>query len=139
MSQGDTHMKRSMWRFVVVTAAAVVVVGVLATASQAAPPNFHTPDRGPGVVRNFSNMPKPKWYVAPGLRLNQAAYNTRVIGNAYSYVPPWTYGYNPYPQVVNYGPVYPYSSGYYPYSSGYYPYSSPYGYGYPYYSPYIYP
>jgi hypothetical protein len=46
-------------------------------------------------------------------QLQQAAfrqwnYNVRVIGRTYRQVPPWLFGYNPYPQVVNYGPVYRY-------------------------------
>ena len=63
-----------------------------------------------------------------------AAYATAVYGQAMSYVPPWTYGYNPYPRVVNsYGAPYPYSPPVYypnyyyganPYYGGYY--SAPY-------------
>lgn len=34
--------------------------------------------------------------IAPGLSLQQAAYNTAVMGNAYSQVPPYALGYNPY-------------------------------------------
>ncbi len=100
-------MTRTMWRTVVAAVAAVVVVAVLAAPSQAAPPY-----RGPVVMQNYSNLPNPNWYVAPGVRINQAAYNIRTLGNAYSSVPPWVYGYNPYPSVVNYGPVYPYYSTY---------------------------
>src|SRR5262245_60838319 len=63
------------------------------------------------------NMVNPNYYVAPGLTLNQYAYNVRTMGRAYSSVPPYLLGYNPYPAVVNYGPVYPapYSTGYNPY------------------------
>ena len=34
--------------------------------------------------------------IAPGLSLQQAAYNTAVMGNAYAQVPPYALGYNPY-------------------------------------------
>ena len=36
--------------------------------------------------------------IAPGLSLQQAAYNTAVLGRAYQEVPPYLLGYNPYPQ-----------------------------------------
>src|SRR5262245_52276308 len=104
-------MMRSMWRGAVLAVAAVVVVGVMAASAQAAPPynyNRAAYNRGPVVMPNFSSLPNPNWYVAPGLRINQAAYNIRVLGSAYASVPPYVYGYNPYPQVANFGPVYPY-------------------------------
>jgi hypothetical protein len=131
-------MFRTIWRFAVLTVAAVVVVAVLASTSQAAPirPIFQT--GGVRVMPNYSNLPNPNWYIAPGLTVNQYAYNLRTIGNAYSSVPPYALGYNPYPSVVNYGPVYPYYAPSYPYGYGYSAY--PYGYGYNYYNPYgIYP
>jgi hypothetical protein len=76
----------------------------------------------------------PNPVIAPGLTLQQYAYNTAVIGRALSNVPPYALGYNPYPAVVNYGPVYRnYGNAYahpylavptYPFSS--YPSASPY-------------
>jgi hypothetical protein len=45
----------------------------------------------------------PSPYLAPGLTLGQAAYNTTVLGQALSNVPPYALGYNPYPQTVNPG------------------------------------
>ena len=48
----------------------------------------------------------PNPIVAPGVRLQQAAYNTAVMGRAYSQIPPYILGYNPYPLSVNYGPVF---------------------------------
>jgi hypothetical protein len=79
---------------------------------------------GQQSARNLARAyaPYPNWPIAPGLTLNQYAYNLRVLGRAYSQVPPYALGYNPYPSVINYGPVYgssPYAS-YYPY---YYPYN----------------
>jgi len=49
----------------------------------------------------------PNFYVRPGLTLNQAAFNTAVLGQAASNIPPYLLGYNPYPQSVNYGPSFP--------------------------------
>ncbi|MCI0457025.1 MAG: hypothetical protein L0Z62_08605 [Gemmataceae bacterium] len=40
--------------------------------------------------------------------LRQWEYNARVAARVYSRFPPYYFGYNPYPQVVNYGPVYRY-------------------------------
>src|SRR5262245_53483612 len=37
----------------------------------------------------------------------QFAYNTAVLGAAAASIPPWLYGYNPYPQAVNFGPSFP--------------------------------
>jgi hypothetical protein len=51
-------------------------------------------------------MIDPNPFIAPGVTLGQWAYNTRVVGRALASYPPYLYGYNPYPQVVNYGPVY---------------------------------
>ncbi len=67
--------------------------------------------------------------------LKQWAFNTAVIGRAYAQVPPYLFGYNPYPQSVNYGPVYqPPTPTLYgnPYLGGGYsanPYLAPGGYG----------
>lgn len=61
----------------------------------------------------------PNYFVAPGLTINQYAYNVAVLGQALSYVPPWAFGYNPYPQVVNYGPVFAPRYVYNPYISPY--------------------
>jgi hypothetical protein len=54
--------------------------------------------------RLFVVNPNP--FIAPGVRLQQYAYNTAVIGQAQSQIPPYVLGYNPYPLSVNYGPVY---------------------------------
>jgi hypothetical protein len=59
------------------------------------------------LLPNLRIPPNPNFQVAPNLSLTQAAYNTAVIGRAISQVPPWAYGYNPYPQSVNYGPSFP--------------------------------
>jgi hypothetical protein len=67
---------------------------------------------------NFNNgIPVNRnYYITPYLTLNQYAYNLKVLGRAYSYVPPYALGYNPYPQVINYGPIYPTYTPYIPYT-----------------------
>jgi hypothetical protein len=88
-------------------------------------------------VAGYGGIPlNPNWLVAPGVTQRQAAFNTRVTGRALASIPPWLYGYNPYPSpIVNYGQMYnpaPYSSPYTnpyvnPYASAYSnPYSNPY-------------
>jgi hypothetical protein len=77
------------------------------------------------------NRVNPNYYLPNGMTLNQYAYTMATLGRAYSYIPPYTLGYNPYPQVVNYGPVYPVYQPYVPYNyTPYYSYN-PYlaGYG----------
>src|SRR5262245_35149762 len=37
--------------------------------------------------------------------IRQFAFNTALLGRAYQQVPAWVYGYNPYPQAINFGPV----------------------------------
>jgi hypothetical protein len=62
----------------------------------------------------------PYYQVAPGLSLNQAAYNTAVMGRAFQSVPPYALGYNPYPPVVTYGSPVLYGAPYaMPYQSYY--------------------
>ncbi len=57
----------------------------------------------------------PGYYIAPGLTIAQAAFNTRVAGSAIRSIPPYAFGYNPYPQSVNFGPNFPIIN---PYLSG---------------------
>ena len=92
--------------------AAVVALAVLATSGKA-----HA-QRYPLVIPRL-NPVNPNYYIPPGLTISQYAYNVALLGRAYSYVPPYALGYNPYPQFVNYGPVLP-------------------AYGYPAYNPYAY-
>ena len=57
----------------------------------------------------YGQMPLPinrNPMIAPGLSLQQYAYNISVLGRAYRTVPPYLLGYNPYPRYMNYGPVY---------------------------------
>jgi len=63
------------------------------------------------VPFNNAIPPNPNYYITPNLRLNQYAANTVAIGQAlgaaYSAIPPYALGYNPYPQVANFGPSFP--------------------------------
>jgi hypothetical protein len=72
-------------------------------------------------------LANPNFFVAPGLTLNQAAFNIRVLGSAYRSVPPYALGYNPYIHSVNYGTMSPYMMPYSSYGSPMY--SMPYSYG----------
>jgi len=80
----------------------------------------------PGINPNapFYNRANPFQFVAPGVSLQSALINTVNTGRAASTIPPWLYGYNPYPP-INIGPAYQYP--------GY----SPLGYGGGGYSPYL--
>jgi hypothetical protein len=58
--------------------------------------------------RNLFNASiNPNFLLAPGLTLQQAAFNTAVLGRAYQNVPPYALGYNPYLRAVSYRPIYP--------------------------------
>ena len=83
-------------------------------------------ERGITPFRPAYAYVNPNPYIAPGLTLRQYAYNTAVLGQAYSTIPPYALGYNPYPQVINYGPVYRTPYAYNPYAPYTYGYSSPY-------------
>jgi hypothetical protein len=95
---------------------AVLVVGPSASAQPT------TVKLAPSPQRIFPVNPNPE--IAPGVKLAQYAYNTAVLGKVYSQIPPYLLGYNPYPQAVNYGPVYNPSmfnpSMYNPYAPSYY-------------------
>jgi hypothetical protein len=108
---------------VIVAAAALLVTGLVTTASYAQP----------RVLVNSQSLVNPYYRIAPGLPLNQAAYNIRVLGNAYRHIPPWLYGYNPYPSPIF---VTPYAAPVYPYYYTPYP-TMLYSYPYSAYNPYV--
>jgi len=58
----------------------------------------------PAPLRLFQINPNPQ--IAPGVSLQQYAFNVAVLGKAYKQVPPYLLGYSPYPQSVNFGPQY---------------------------------
>jgi hypothetical protein len=109
-------------RFAIVAGLAVVGLGLLSSEASA---QFRVRRVGATPVP-FKQPINRNWLVAPGVTLRQAAYNTRVVGRALSSIPPWVYGYNPYPSpFINYGNPYPFYYGYNPYalySSVYNPY-----------------
>src|SRR5262245_17197164 len=115
---------------------ALVGVGLFAAGAHAQGPRVVSGRAFP-VVQNIYQPFVPTLLQQSALR--QWAHDMRVVGRTYRQFPPWVFGYNPYPQVVNYGPVYPYPtpiySGYYnPWyyyaTSGYSPYLPPNPYGY---------
>ncbi len=53
----------------------------------------------------------PNYQVAPGLPVNQAAYNIATLGRAYRNVPPYALGYNPSGQAASYAPPSGYLGG----------------------------
>jgi hypothetical protein len=59
----------------------------------------------PPVPRQAVPFPglNPNYFLAPGLTVRQAAYNTVVLGRALANVPPYALGYNPYVRAVNFG------------------------------------
>jgi hypothetical protein len=93
--------------------ALAAVLGLAALALTASPaqaqfqPNFRRAPAFNPVVRPSLNpyAVNPYQYI-PGTATTyrQYAYNTAVLGAAAASIPPWLYGYNPYPQMVNYGP-----------------------------------
>jgi hypothetical protein len=108
-----------------------------------------------GLPNAHGQRPNPNFQVRPGLTVRQAAFNIATIGQAYSNVPAYALGFNPYARVVSYPIVAPsalstplanpYAAMYAnPYAASLY--SSPYAgspgydssYANPYYNPYSY-
>jgi hypothetical protein len=57
----------------------------------------------------FYNPLSPTFRVAPGLSSQQALFNNYQALRAAASLPPWLYGYNPYPNpIISTGPVVPY-------------------------------
>jgi hypothetical protein len=99
-------VSRIQW-FGVVVLAAVALLGPLGEPA-------HAQRIIPRIPNTYSYI-NPNPYVNPFQTLGQVAYNTAVLGRAASQVPPWLYGYNPYPSpIMNYGPITPplYGGGY---------------------------
>jgi hypothetical protein len=105
-----THEAQAQFRFRPPFPRTVVPVGGFNPALGLAPGRFLNGVPFGGVALNTNPL------LADGTSLNQAAYNTAVVGAALSTIPPYALGYNPYPQYGNYGPSYPAIS---PYASPY--------------------
>jgi hypothetical protein len=108
--------------------AAIASVAMLAASASLAPAQVRVFNHFyPGIINPATGIAGNPM-IAPGLTLQQYAYNVRTIGNAYSSFPPYMYGYNPYPSpIYTSGPIYPTYGGYGGYgnpylSTGYSPY-----------------
>lgn len=133
-----------------------LLVPVLTSTASAAPPQLRNglPSRPAPAAMAYGSyyynpygytapaVINPNYYIAPGLTINQYAYNMAVLGQGLSYMPPWAFGYNPYPApVINYRPLFP-TYVYNPYISPYWnpvrynPYAN-FAYGAYYYNPYV--
>jgi hypothetical protein len=106
----------------------VTILATLAMLAGIAPPAHGQIRIKPGPIGSSGSFINPNWLVAPGLNINQALYNTAAVAQAYSYIPPYLLGYNPYALNTGYG-VSPYATGYAP-SLSYNPYAG--GYANPY-------
>jgi RNA polymerase sigma factor (sigma-70 family) len=84
-------MSVSWWRLGVLALASLAVLSPQAPAQR-----FN--GRGPAAAASIN----PNFLLAPGLTLQQAAFNTAVLGRAYQNVPPYALGYNPYVRSVGY-------------------------------------
>src|SRR5262245_40868065 len=84
----------------VLAVAALAALGVQAQAQRMLyPPAPSVPQIVPQPINPNAALPG-------GTTIRQAAYNIGMLGNAASQVPPWLYGYNPYPSpIVNSGPL----------------------------------
>lgn len=131
-------MLKSISHFTLVAGAALLVASVFAAESQAQFRVNPVNRGGLTIYPTTGTLPNRNYMVAPYTTLNQYAFNVRTLGRAYSQVPPYALGYNPYPNPIfvnSYPVVYPNYTTYNPYlySNGN-PYTSPYGN--PYVSPY---
>jgi hypothetical protein len=120
----------TMQRIGATTLAGLAVLGL--TAVQAQGQFFRggtLPVYGPGINPRspFYNSVNPFTLAAPGMTNQQALYNTFQPLWAASRLPPWMYGYNPYPSpIITSGPVIPFNGP--TFGSG--AFSNPYGGGY---------
>src|SRR5262245_35379457 len=104
-------------------AATALAAGLLAAAPAAAQPLINRPPNQSSAFptiqgRAFTTAQRltPSFVPTQLQRdaLRNWAFNTAVIGRTYASLPPWLFGYNPYPP-INYGPVYqPVGGGYSP-------------------------
>jgi hypothetical protein len=119
-------MWQSARNLAVAAVAAVVVAGALSAPVQAGTP---VGTRGARVVvlPSSQSIINPYYRVGPQMiPLNQYTYNIRQLGRAYSQVPPWLYGYNPYRSPIYLTPSYMSVPYFYPYYSPFTSYGFPY-------------
>src|SRR5436190_1871825 len=100
----DQAMKRYLLRTTFLTTAALAALALGATTASAQmfirPMTAVRPLPGrtipPTIVSgvafpNTYNYVNPNPYIAPGVKLNQWAYNSTVVGRTYAQFPPWLY------------------------------------------------
>ena len=119
-----------MKRFVLVGILALGLTGIFVGSSQAQGQFVNR--NGYLFARNSTSFVNPNYRITPDLSLNQYAYNLRVLGRAYSQIPPYALGYNPYPPPIYVYPrVTPYYNPYLYYTPSIYSsyYTDPYYYG----------
>ncbi|HBI45991.1 MAG TPA: hypothetical protein DDY78_24510 [Planctomycetales bacterium] len=86
-------MKATVNRLGALLLAGLAALGGLAPTAYA---QFN-PNRFPSNFPVFTPQPiNPNFQIAPGLRINQAAFNTAVMGRALGNIPPYAFGFNPY-------------------------------------------
>jgi hypothetical protein len=108
-------MKRFISRSLIVAVLAVAGVAFLASSAQAQTRPVVSGRAFPSVQSIYQPFIPTQLQQSAFRQYNR---DLRVIGRTYSRLPPWLFGYNPYPQVINYGPVYRapvYPVPYYPY------------------------
>jgi hypothetical protein len=114
--------KRTAW----LALAGLVILGAMAAPAHAQRGVRQPMIRTPVVPRYPVN---PNGFTGAFPTAQQALFNSRVVGRSLDAIPPYAFGYNPYPSpIINSGPIIPYSgypsAGYSslstsPYSSGY--------------------
>src|SRR5438876_696882 len=102
-------MFTSIRRTVLASMLALLVIAAASTTVQA-------------QYRRYRPVYPPAFKVYPDVATQQYAANLALLGRAYSTIPPYAYGYNPYPSAVNYGSLYNNYSLYPQYTVPYNPY-----------------
>jgi hypothetical protein len=124
-------MHVSLWRVGALTLAGLAILATPVSAQFRARINPGAAGIAASAALNANGI-NPNFYLPNGQTLNQAAYNTGLVGQAYAQIPPYALGYNPYPQVANFGPNVNAISAYNPYAVGGYNLSTVGGAGNPY-------
>jgi hypothetical protein len=96
-------MSTSLRRFGLAALAALSLVSAEARAQAfLGPGGRRVPTVGLQSAANLTSI-NPRWFVAPGLTLNQYAANVATLGSAFTTIPPYLLGFNPFPPVLNTG------------------------------------
>jgi hypothetical protein len=104
-------MKTLLFRFGRASAVAVLAFALNVSSANAQQPR--TANRRTVVVPATPSV-NPNYLLPNGMTINQYAYNLSVLANAYSQIPPWLLGYNPYPPTFINSTIYPVVPAYYP-------------------------